>query len=322
MTSPTSLTNNDNQNLFSPPVMNIWDSSAKTAVSRTVSDDSTPHPQKNANAHFSTSFKQNGKIAICNTAVATNLTDEEITSVLKWMDENDNVLVDVRNADLYFREVPSKPHSRAVGRITRLIGRFDDNNGSLLKDDSDGEVLLYGRTVLNPDASFTPNHRGRPRRRANRNNRDIPFPSFVVEVGLLEDMYGLHSLAVMCFHQYTDIQLYLAVKLWNNDRHGTWQGLIFLYERDDNAVGRGANAPTTVLSFGTVAISDERNDLWTSNWGLAHPIQHFLDANGNATLFSVPTASLYDGNPNAVNMPANIILDLQDLQQEIEAVMY
>jgi len=147
-----------------------------------------------------------------------------------------------------------------------------------------------------------------------------------VKMGLSENLKSLHSLANDYFYANSNVQLYLAIKIWKRRTDRTFVAVALFYQRNAS----NPLLPTSIISFGTAPfhpIPIATVNSW--NWGTPPP--HYTGLGIPGTLvcsalaqggyqIQIPTAALYHrvigGVPGGLG--ANIPLDLYPIQQSID----
>jgi len=171
------------------------------------------------------------------------------------------------------------------------------------------------------DAAMEPH--GLPRRPVGQGMtaHDDSYPTFVVEAAAAETVSSLHNLAPTFFNARTTIQVYLAVKVWEQRDDGTFAALALLYLRSS----RTPISPVQAISFGTGPI--HANALSSMPQAImSTPISGVIDgfggqlcnqANLEAFQISIPVADLYHGVPGGVpvGLPSNLLIDLYKVQR-------
>ncbi|GBB92081.1 hypothetical protein RclHR1_01960031 [Rhizophagus clarus] len=246
--------------------------------------------------------------------VATNISLETYQNYYK---EEAKLTVDMRLLDgnVIIYEVPLGPHAAVGGEFTRLMIMWYNN----LMVFGDRNVIVSRNSLVRPDVTVQPNDLPQPVAGRECDSTGWPYPTVVMEVGLSEGVNSLHTLARSYFSVRTDIQIYLAIKIYSRRRNGTRAMVAFLYQRS-NFDGR----PILVKSFGTAPLRwntlrffrnmDVPNQAITGVGRTAPPCN---GPNIPDYQINIPSNEIFRGSP--VGIPPNLVvgfnLDLYRLQR-------
>ncbi|PKK59418.1 hypothetical protein RhiirC2_794861 [Rhizophagus irregularis] len=181
---------------------------------------------------------------------------KENVSLEKYLQyRENNAISSVRmylyNGYIKIYEVPSFAHSAAIGRITGLMNRWNDQD---LEYGTDATMILGQNAAKEPDSWVRPAHRPDPPAGSGQgaNDKDIAYPTMMIEVGFSQSLPDLHRTAALYSNPRTTIQIVLAIKIFGervdpNTNTSTVALIAALYLRTSAT----PLIPTSVISFGT-----------------------------------------------------------------------
>ncbi|CAG8547483.1 2643_t:CDS:1 [Paraglomus occultum] len=255
--------------------------------------------------------------------VASNVPRE---TYLEFCDGEPKVSVKYRLIDgkVVAHDLPLDPHSRVQGVLT---GEMYTWNRRELWVMGETDITVNTRDVYRPDVCIRPSQRRQPPQRQAANPSGNPYPTMVIEIGNTESLNSLHELATGYFSPRTNIQMYLAIKLFPRRRDRTFALLALFYRRDQP----NPTVPCIAKSFGTATlhISTTRFLLNIPNFpansltGVGRGQVACDGPNLADYQLAIPTNLLFNDVPTAVpnGTPNNFFIDLWDIQSAYSGVL-
>ncbi|CAB4484760.1 unnamed protein product [Rhizophagus irregularis] len=229
---------------------------------------------------------------------------KENVSLEKYLQyRENNAISSVRmylyNGYIKIYEVPSFAHSAAIGRITGLMNRWNDQD---LEYGTDATMILGQNAAKEPDSWVRPAHRPDPPAGSGQgaNDKDIAYPTMMIEI----------VLAIKIFGERVD----------PNTNTSTVALIAALYLRTSAT----PLIPTSVISFGTANPDTNTVNYIINQMGVppANLPVYQMNIPGPELFNGVPAHLLPAGFPIAPNTPpagfaAGFNLDLWEVQRTI-----